>query len=130
MMFQMTNLGPVCGHAHHFRDAAADKIPYAIDRFTNEAGRLYGVMERRLGTVEFLAGDYSIADMACWPWIRLHRYHGQMFEDFPSVKRWFDVIAARPATQAGMELLKEHRGGVVDDAARDILFGDTQFQRR
>ncbi len=128
LMFQMANLGPACGQAHHFRDAAAEKIPYAIDRFSNETGRLYGVMERRLAAVEFLAGDYSIADMACWPWVRLHRYHGQSFEDFPGVKRWFDSISARPATQAGMELLKQHRGGTVDDAARDILFGATQYR--
>jgi len=130
LMFQMANLGPVCGQAHHFRQYAADKAPYAVDRFTSEAGRLYNVMERRLGEVEFLAGAYSIADMACWPWVRLHRHHGQPFEDYPEVKRWFDSISARPATQRGMALLAEKRGGEVDAAARDVLFGRTQYEKR
>ena len=131
LMFQMANLGPILGQAHHFRDYAEEKIPYAIDRFTNEAGRLYNVMEGRLGAVEYLAGDYSIADMACWPWVRLHRYHGQKFEDFPNVKRWFDAISARPATQRGMALLADRRGqGPIGEAARDILFGATQYRRR
>ena len=131
LMFQMANLGPILGQAHHFRDYAEERIPYAIDRFTNEAGRLYNVMERRLGAAEYLAGDYSIADMACWPWVRLHRYHGQKFEDFPNVKRWFDAISARPATQRGMALLADRRSrGPICEAARDILFGATQYRRR
>ncbi len=131
LMFQMANLGPILGQAHHFRGYAEEKIPYAIDRFTNEAGRLYDVMEGRLGAVEYLAGDYSIADMACWPWVRLHRYHGQKFEDFPNVKRWFDAISARPATQRGMALLADRRSrGPIGEAARDILFGATQYRRR
>ena len=131
LMFQMANLGPILGQAHYFRGYAEEKIPYAIDRFTNEAGRLYNVMEGRLGAVEYLAGDYSIADMACWPWGRLHRYHGQKFEDFPNVKRWFDAISARPATQRGMALLADRRGrGPIGEAARDILFGATQYRRR
>ena len=131
LMFQMANLGPVCGQAHHFRTYAPQTEPYATDRFTNEAGRLYNVMERRLDEAGFLAGQYSIADMACWPWVRLHRYHGQPFEAFANVKRWFDVISARPATQRGMALLEEHRGGgPVGEVARDILFGATQYQRR
>lgn len=131
LMFQMANLGPVCGQAHHFRTYAPQTEPYATDRFTNEAGRLYNVMDRRLDAAGFLAGQYSIADMACWPWVRLHRYHGQPFEAFANVKRWFDVISARPATQRGMALLEEHRGGgPVGEVARDILFGATQYQRR
>ena len=131
LMFQMANLGPVCGQAHHFRTYAPETEPYGAERFTNEAGRLYNVMDRRLGEAGFLAGQYSIADMACWPWVRLHRYHGQPFEAFPNVKRWFDAISARPATQRGMALLEQHRGGgPVGDGARDILFGATQYQRR
>ncbi len=131
LMFQMANLGPVCGQAHHFQQYAPGTQPYATDRFTNEAGRLYNVMDRRLGDAEFLAEQYSIADMACWPWVRLHRYHGQQFEEFPNVKRWFDIISARPATQRGMQLLEEHRGGgQVGEQARDILFGATQYERR
>jgi GST-like protein len=131
LMFQMANLGPILGQAHHFLRYAEEKLPYAIDRFTNEAGRLYNVMERRLGEVEYLAGAYSIADMACWPWVRLHRYHGQMFEDYANVKRWFDAISARPATQRGMALLADKRNREpIGEAARDILFGATQYRRR
>ncbi len=131
LMFQMANLGPVCGQAHHFRQYAAETSPYAVDRFTSEAGRLYNVMDRRLGEAEFLAGEYSIADMACWPWVGLHRHHGQPFEEFPDVKRWFDAISARPATQRGMALLKDFRGGgKVGTEARDILFGNTQYEKR
>ncbi|MBK19591.1 MAG: glutathione S-transferase [Rhodospirillaceae bacterium] len=134
LMFQMANLGPICGQAHHFRDAAPERVPYAINRFTDEAGRLYGVMDRRLAEVAHLAGeDYSIADMACWPWIRVHRYHGQPWEDYPNVKRWFDEIATRPAVQEGMKLLSEKRAktrDVLDEQARDILFGEIQMARR
>ena len=131
LMFQMANLGPVCGQAHHFRQYAPEDEPYGAERFTSEAGRLYAVMDRRLGEAPFLAGEYSIADMACWPWVRLHRHHGQPFEDFPNVKRWFDTVSARPATQRGMALLDEFRGtGPIGEEARDILFGATQYRRR
>lgn len=134
LMFQMGNLGPILGQAHHYRDAAPERVPYSIQRFTDEAGRLYGVMDRQLAGEEYLAGDdYSIADMACWPWVRVHRYHGQAWEDFPNVKRWFDLIAARPAVQKGMELLTDKRAktrDVLDDKSRDILFGKTQLERR
>jgi GST-like protein len=134
LMFQMANLGPIAGQAHHFRDAAPERVPYSIDRFTDEAGRLYGVMDGRLSDAPYLAGDdYSIADMACWPWVRVHRYHGQQWVDFPNVKRWFDAIAARPAVQQGMKLLADKRArtrDMLDDKARDILFGKTQLRRR
>jgi len=134
LMFQMANLGPIVGQAHHYRDAAPERIPYSIDRFTDEAARLYGVMDRRLSGATYLAGDdYSIADMACWPWVRVHRYHGQQWEDFPNVKRWFEQVAKRDAVQEGMKLLSEKRAktrDVLDDKSRDILFGRTQLQRR
>ena len=134
LMFQMANLGPIAGQTAHFRDAAPERVPYAINRFTDETARLYGVMDRRLGEVPYLAGDeYSIADMACWPWIRLHRWHGQPWEAFPNVKQWFDRIAARDAVQAGMKLLEEYRAkpkDVLNDRTRDILFGKSQFERR
>ena len=98
------------------------------------AGRLYGVMDGRLADVSYLAGDdYSIADMACWPWVRVHRYHGQQWEDFPNVSSWFDRIAARAAVQEGMKLLTDKRAktrDVLDEKSRDILFGRTQLQRR
>ncbi len=134
LMFQMANLGPVAGNAQHFRDAAPEKVPYAIRRFSDEAGRLYGVMDRRLGDAPYLAGaDYSIADMACWPWVRLHRYHGQPWDPFPNVKRWFDAISERDAVQKGMRLLADKRAkpkDVLNDQTRDVLFGKTQFERR
>ena len=134
LMFQMGNLGPTCGQAHHFREAAPERVPYAINRFTNEAERLYHVMDRRLKEIDYLAGkDYSIADIACWPWVRVHRYHGQRWEDFPNVKRWFDDVAARPAVQKGMKLLINKRAktrDVLNQEARDILFGQTQMTRR
>jgi GST-like protein len=134
LMFQMGNLGPIAGQTAHFRDAAPERVPYAINRFTDETGRLYGVMDRRLGEVPYLAGeDYSIADMACWPWIRLHRWHGQPWEPFPNVKRWFDAISARDAVQEGMKLLEQHRAkpkDVLNEKRRDILFGKSQHQRR
>ena len=134
LMFQMGNLGPICGQAHHFREAAPERVPYAINHFTNEAERLYHVMDRRLKEIDYLAGkDYSIADIACWPWVRVHRYHGQRWEDFPNVKRWFDDIAARPAVQKGMKLLINKRAKtreVLNEEARDILFGQTQMARR
>lgn len=134
LMFQMGNLGPICGQAHHFREAAPERVPYAINRFTNEAERLYHVMDRRLKEIDYLAGkDYSIADIACWPWVRVHRYHGQRWEDFPNVNRWFDDVAARPAVQKGMKLLINKRAktrDVLNQEARDILFGQTQMARR
>ena len=134
LMFQMGNLGPICGQAHHFREAAPERVPYAINRFTNEAERLYHVMDRRLKEIDYLAGkNYSIADIACWPWVRVHRYHGQRWEDFPNVKRWFDDVAARPAVQKGMKLLINKRAktrDVLNQEARDILFGQTQMARR
>ena len=133
LMFQMGGLGPMCGQAHHFRQKMGGvEVPYAIARYTSEVGRLYGVMDRRLGEAAYLGGaDYSIADMACWPWVRPMRRQGWEREQFPNVKRWFDAIEARPAVQAGMKLLQEYRGSrTITDAGRDILFGKTQFERR
>ena len=131
LMFQMGGLGPMCGQAHHFRQMAAEQIPYAIERYTNEVGRLYAVMDRRLGDAPYLAGEYSVADIACWPWARLHRRQGQSLDDFPHLKRWFEAISARPAVQRGMELLKDKRGDrTLTPEARDNLFGAAQFVRR
>lgn len=132
LMWQMGGLGPMSGQAQHFRNIAPENIPYAIDRYTSEMGRLYQVMDRRLGEAIYLGGnDYSIADMACWSWVRLHKRYGQTLDDFPHLKRWYDVVCVRPGTQAGMDLLKDKRGqGPVTDAAREILFGRTQFEKR
>ena len=132
LMWQMGGLGPMLGQAHHFRQYAPEQIPYAVERYTNEARRLYGVADRRLGETRFLAGeDYTIADIASFPWTRSHERQGVDFADYPNVKRWFDEIAARPAVQRGVQVLAEHRStGKMDEKARDILFGATQYQRR
>jgi len=104
LMFQMGNFGPMLGQAHHFRRMAKEKVPYAIARYSNEAKRLYSVLEKRLGQVEYLAGDYSIADMATLPWAARHPWQGIELGDYPNVKRWYDAQAARPAVQRGMEI--------------------------
>ena len=102
LMWQMGNYGPMLGQAHHFRRFAKEKIPYAIDRYTNETRRLYGVLDKRLKEVDYLAGDYSIADIATFPWAARHEWHGIALEDFANVKRWYDAIAGRPAVAKGM----------------------------
>ena len=131
LMFQMGGVGPMLGQTHHFRAYAPEPIPYAIDRYTREAGRVYGVLDRRLGEVEYLAGDYSIADIATFPWLRSHERQGQKLEDFPNVKRWFEAINARPAVARGLQLLAEKRSaGPMDEKTKEMLFGDTQYERR
>jgi GSH-dependent disulfide-bond oxidoreductase len=132
LMFQMGNIGPLFGQAHHFRMYAPEKIEYAIRRYTNEAGRLYGVMDRRLGEVAYLAGDeYTIADIATWPWTRSIKNQGQDLDSFPNVKRWFLAIEARPAVQRGIKVLSDVRRDVTTDAkAKEVLFGATQYERR
>ena len=106
LMFQMSALGPMLGQAHHFRRFAPERLPYAIERFEAEAARLYTVLDRRLGAVEYLAGDYSIADIASYPWITRHEWQGIALDDFPNVRRWFTSIASRPAVQRGMQVPK------------------------
>ena len=102
LMFQMGGVGPMFGQAHHFRRFAPEKIPYAVDRYSNETKRLYGVLDRRLKESEHLAGDYSIADIATYPWVSRHEWQGVALAEFPSVKRWFDALSARPAVSRGM----------------------------
>ncbi len=126
LFWQVGGLGPMAGQAHHFRNYAPDKIPYAIDRYTNEVGRLYGVMDRRLAECEYLAGDaYTIADMACWPWVKPWRDQGQDLAATPHLKRWFDMLAARPAVAKGARVGEEWRQAnpVTSDEARAVLFG-------
>ena len=133
LMFQMGGVGPMLGQAHHFRAYAPEPIPYAVDRYTNEASRLYGVIDKRVGQTRFLAGDeYTIADMATFPWLRSYERQGQRLEDYPNLKRWFDGIAARPAVIRGVEVLAEQRRPVaaMTDEEREILFGKTQYERR
>jgi GSH-dependent disulfide-bond oxidoreductase len=130
LMFQMGGVGPMLGQAHHFRMYAPEKIPYAIDRYTNEARRLYGVIDQRLSQSEWLGGaDYSIADIATFPWLRSWENQGVVLEDYPHLKRWFDTIAARPAVQRGVQVLAHLRKPITDDKARENLFGSTQYQR-
>jgi GST-like protein len=102
LMWQMGNYGPMLGQAHHFRRFAPEKIPYAVDRYSNEARRLYGVLDQRLGEAAYLAGDYSIADIATFPWAARHEWQGIELEDYPNVLRWYNAIAARPAVKRGM----------------------------
>ena len=131
LMFQMGSVGPMLGQAHHFRMYAPEKMSYAIDRYTNEARRLYGVIDKRLTRSEWLGGaEYSIADIATFPWLRSWQNQGVVMEEDPQLKRWFDAIAARPAVQRGVKVLAELRKPITDDKAREILFGATQYQRR
>jgi GST-like protein len=130
LMFQMGGVGPMLGQAHHFRIYAQEKIDYAINRYTNEAKRLYGVIDKQLSKHAYLAGDeYSIADIATFPWLRNWENQGVVLSDFKHVKRWFDEIAARPAVQRGVEVLAKERKP-VSDKERDILFGAQQYKRR
>lgn len=102
LMWQMGNYGPMLGQAHHFRRFAPEKIPYAVERYSNEARRLYGVLDRRLAEVPYMAGDYSIADIATFPWAARHEWQGIELEEFPNLHRWYKAIAGRPAVERGM----------------------------
>lgn len=131
LMFQMGGVGPMLGQAHHFRMYAPEKLPYAIERYTNEAKRLYGVIDRRLEKSAFVGGaDYSIADIAIFPWLRSWQNQGVVMDDYPALKAWFDGIAARPAVQRGVQVLADRRKPITDDKSREILFGKTQYQKR
>jgi GST-like protein len=125
LMWQMGGFGPMLGQAHHFRIYAPEPVPYAVDRYTNEANRLYGVLDRRLESREFVAGEYSIADMAIVSWARLWERQGQSIDDFPHVKRWLETVQARPAVQRGLAVNSEDRAktDLKDPAARAVLFG-------
>lgn len=129
LFWQMGGLGPMAGQNHHFSQYAAEKIPYAIERYVKETERLYGVLDERLEGRAFIAGDYSIADMACYPWIVPHENQGQRLEDFPNLARWFGAIRERPAVVRAYERAKEVRTApVMDDEAKTVLFG--QGRRR
>jgi GSH-dependent disulfide-bond oxidoreductase len=131
VMFQMGGLGPMLGQNHHFRLYAPEKIEYAINRYTNEAKRLYGVLDKRLSASPFVGGKaYSIADMAIWPWLRNWKNQGIELGDFPHVKAWFELIEKRPAVQKAVQVLAAQRKPLTDDKQRDVLFGNTQYQKR
>ena len=127
LFWQMGGLGPMAGQNHHFSGYAKEKIPYAIDRYVNETGRLYGVLDRQLAGRDFIAGAYSIADMACYPWIVPYERQGQSLEDFPNLKRWFEAINARPGTVRAYDKAAALNTGpsVTDEESRRILFGQT-----
>ncbi|MBX3643465.1 MAG: glutathione S-transferase N-terminal domain-containing protein [Rubrivivax sp.] len=131
LMFQMGGVGPMLGQAHHFRIYAPQKIPYAIERYSNEARRLYGVMDKRLAKSRYLGGpEYSIADIAVFPWLRSWKNQGIDWGDHPHLKGWFDEIAARPAVMRGVEVLAGLRKPLTGDKAREALFGAQQYRRR
>ena len=127
LFWQMANLGPMAGQNHHFVGYAGEPIPYAIARYVNETGRLYAVLNKRLRDREFVAGDaYTIADIASYPWIVPHQRQRQNLDDFPSLKRWFEAIAARPATQRAYALGPRYRQQtLMTEEAKKILFGQT-----
>ena len=131
LMFQMGGVGPMLGQTHHFRLYAPEKLPYAIDRYTNETRRLYGVMNTQLATHRYIAGSsYSIADMAIFPWLRNWANQGIEWENYPHLKAWFDKLAKRPAVMRGVSVLAHLRKPLQGDKEREVLFGKTQYQAR
>ncbi len=126
LFWQMGGLGPMAGQNHHFGTYAPEKLPYAINRYVNETARLYGVMDKRLADREFLAGDYSIADMACYPWVVPHERQQMNLDDFPNLKRWFNAIKERPATVRAYQIAKDMNTtptGQAGEEAKRLLFG-------
>ena len=132
LMFQMGHVGPMLGQAHHFLNYAPEPLPYAVERYSGEANRLYGVLETRLGDVDYVAGDYSIADMAIMPWLRYPDRQGVNLDEYPNVKRWRDAIDDRPAVQRGLEVLasETRRNTNFSEEERSILFGNRQVARQ
>ncbi len=129
LFWQMGGLGPMAGQNGHFNIYAPENIPYAMDRYTKETTRLYGVMDKRLADREYLAGDYSIADMASYPWIVPHERHKQTIGDFPNLKRWFDAISARPAVVKVYAAVDPSYSKPLTDEERRVLFGQTDSSR-
>ncbi len=125
LFWQMGGLGPMAGQNHHFGTYAPEKIPYAIQRYVNETNRLYGVLNKHLADREFIADSYSIADMACYPWIVSHQRQSQKLEDFPHLHKWFNAIAARPATKRAYAIVEKinSQPTIHDENSRKILFG-------
>ena len=134
LMFQMAGVGPMLGQAHHFRKYAPEPLEYAIDRYTKEAKRLYGVIDTRLGQSEYLGGnEYSLADIATYPWLRPYKLQGQNIDDWPNLKRWYSAVRARPAVQRGLAVMAEKvdRNTQAPSGERwNNLFGDRQFSGR
>jgi GSH-dependent disulfide-bond oxidoreductase len=130
LMFQMGGVGPMLGQAHHFRNYAPEQIEYAVNRYTNEAKRLYGVIDTQVSKTAYLAGDeYTIADIATFPWLRSWKNQGIDWDDYPNAKRWFDEISERPAVKRGVEVLASESKPITDEKSREVLFGATQYRR-
>jgi len=130
LFWQVAGLGPMAGQNGHFSHYAPEKLPYAIERYVKETNRLYGVLDRQLAGREYVAGDYSIADMACYPWIVSHERHGQNLDDFPALKRWFHRIRERPACQRAYVGVQQSYSRKISDEERRILFGQTATSHR
>ena len=132
LFFQMGNVGPMLGQCHHFRNYAEEKLEYAIDRYTREATRLYRVVDRRLADRDYVADDYSIADMALFPWMRVWKNQGQTLEDFPHLAKWIDRMYQRPAVRRGLDVMKDEQAKKREftEEQRSIMFGDKQFSAR
>jgi GST-like protein len=131
LFWQMGGLGPMLGQNHHFRNYAAEKILYAIERYVKETERLYGVLDERLADRPFISGDYSIADMACYPWIVPHNNQGQDLDDFPNIKRWFETIRQRDAVQAAYAVAETiNKSPTMTQEAKAILFGQGRRTKR
>jgi GST-like protein len=133
LMFQMGGIGPMLGQAHHFRRYAKEQIPYAIERYTSEATRLYRVLDKRLAETEFLAGDYSIADKAVFPWLRPYKWQGQDIAAWPNLQRWYAAVRGRPAVQRGLGVMRdrlEKNREKPSGESWDALFGEKQFEPR
>lgn len=130
LMFQVASVGPMFGQCGHFLGYAPEPIQYAIDRYKNETLRLYGVMDKRLADTEYLAGDYSIADIATYPWIDVRWLHEIEIDEFPNVKRWYETLKARPGVERGMAVMKEDEViGNPSDETREAFFGDRQLNQ-
>jgi GSH-dependent disulfide-bond oxidoreductase len=130
LMFQMGTVGPMLGQTHHFRLYAPEKVEYAINRYSNEAKRIYGVIDSRLSQYPYLGGrDYSVADIATFPWLRSWERQGIVLADYPRVQAWFNKIAERPTVQRGVKVMAELRRPIKGEKEREILFGKTQYDR-
>lgn len=131
LMFQMGGVGPMLGQTHHFRIYAPEKIDYAVNRYTSEAKRLYGVMDKRLSGNTYIGGKtYSVADVAIFPWLRSWKNQGIDWADYPHLKAWFDKVEQRPAVQRGLQVLANARKPLTDDKAKQVLFGQQQYKKR
>lgn len=129
-MFQMAGIGPMFGQRWHFQHEATEKIPYAITRYKNESRRLLNVVDKQLGEKQFLAGEYSIADTATFPWMAGAQRNPMLLETLPNLKRWLDKLSSRPGVQRELAVLRDAQRQTPDEHARSILFGEKQYERR